>query len=108
MSILLALAAAPARSPTDFEAVVALFTGLALLVGVFASALAAFAAVLLPALALLAPFYLLPTIIAWMRRHRHPIQILLLNLFLGWTIVGWVIAMLWAALGRRLTSDKVG
>lgn len=40
--------------------------------------------------------YLVPTIIA--QRYRHPKQpaILMLNMALGWTIVGWVVAFIWA------------
>ncbi len=40
--------------------------------------------------------YLVPSIIA--QRYQHPKQpaILMLNVALGWTIVGWVIALIWA------------
>jgi hypothetical protein len=40
--------------------------------------------------------YLVPSIIA--QRCQHPKQpaILMLNVALGWTIVGWVIALIWA------------
>ena len=40
--------------------------------------------------------YLVPSMIA--QRYQHPKQpaILMLNVALGWTIVGWVIALLWA------------
>ena len=40
--------------------------------------------------------YLVPSIIA--QRYQHPKQpaILMLNMALGWTIVGWVIALIWA------------
>lgn len=45
--------------------------------------------------------YLAPTIVA--QRYRHPKQpaILMLNIVLGWTIVGWVVALIWALNGRR-------
>jgi hypothetical protein len=48
---------------------------------------------------LLIPFgalHFLPTIIAGLRRGRSVLGIFLLNLFLGWTIIGWVIALIWA------------
>ncbi len=51
--------------------------------------------------ALLAVVYTLPTIIADYRHDRHEIAIGILNLFGGWTIVGWVIALVWSL------SDKV-
>lgn len=41
------------------------------------------------------PLYLLPTIIALMRRNRIA-ETLVINLFLGWTLVGWVFAMVMA------------
>ena len=48
---------------------------------------------------LLLPFgalHFLPTIIAALRNGRSVIPIFLLNLFLGWTVIGWVIALIWA------------
>lgn len=41
--------------------------------------------------------YFLPAIIALARNKRDTTSILLLNLFLGWTAIGWVIALVWAA-----------
>ena len=42
-------------------------------------------------------FYFLPTIIAFARSKRDAMSIFLLNLFLGWTLIGWVVALVWAA-----------
>jgi len=42
-------------------------------------------------------FYFLPTIIALLRRHRNALAIFLLNFFLGWTFIGWVVALVWSA-----------
>jgi hypothetical protein len=47
-------------------------------------------------LALSAVIYLSPSIIAVHRDHRHAVAILVFNLFLGWTFLGWVIALVWA------------
>ena len=41
--------------------------------------------------------YFLPSIIAFARNKRDTTAILLLNLFLGWSVIGWVIALVWAA-----------
>lgn len=41
--------------------------------------------------------YLAPTIWACRAQRRNIIAILLLNLLLGWTFVGWVVALVWAA-----------
>lgn len=40
--------------------------------------------------------YLLPTMIAVLRRHPYRESIAVLNIFLGWTLLGWVGAMVWA------------
>jgi Superinfection immunity protein len=40
--------------------------------------------------------YFLPTILAFARNKRDTAAILLLNLLLGWTMIGWVIALVWA------------
>ncbi len=40
--------------------------------------------------------YFLPSIIALVRSKRDITAILLLNLFLGWTFIGWVVALVWA------------
>ena len=40
--------------------------------------------------------YLLPTGIAVGRKRSNTGAICVLNLFLGWTLIGWVIALIWA------------
>jgi hypothetical protein len=40
--------------------------------------------------------YLLPAIVALSREHPLKILILALNVFLGWTAVGWAAALVWA------------
>jgi hypothetical protein len=40
--------------------------------------------------------YFLPSIIALARSKRDITAIVLLNLFLGWTMIGWVVALVWA------------
>jgi len=41
--------------------------------------------------------YFLPSIIALARSKRDLLAIFLLNLFLGWSVIGWIVALLWAA-----------
>ena len=45
--------------------------------------------------------YFLPSIIALARNKRDTLAIFLLNLFLGWSVIGWIVALVWAA-----THDK--
>lgn len=40
--------------------------------------------------------YMLPTIEAKLRGHTNIASIALVNLFLGWTLLGWVVALVWA------------
>ena len=40
--------------------------------------------------------YFLPAIIAFARSKRDSGAILVLNLLLGWTAIGWIIALVWA------------
>ena len=40
--------------------------------------------------------YFLPSIIALARSKRDITAILLLNVFLGWTMIGWIVALIWA------------
>lgn len=46
--------------------------------------------------------YFLPSIIALVRSKRDILAIFLLNLFLGWSVIGWIVALVWA-----LKSDVV-
>ena len=41
--------------------------------------------------------YFFPWIVAIVRRHHQSASICLLNLFLGWTILGWIAALIWSA-----------
>jgi Superinfection immunity protein len=40
--------------------------------------------------------YFLPSILALARSKRDLLGIVLLNFFLGWTMIGWVVALVWA------------
>jgi uncharacterized integral membrane protein len=40
--------------------------------------------------------YFAPTINAWTRHHRNTTAITVLNIFLGWTFIGWVVALVWS------------
>jgi hypothetical protein len=41
--------------------------------------------------------YFLPSIIALARSKRDLLAIFLLNLFLGWSVIGWIVTLVWAA-----------
>jgi hypothetical protein len=42
------------------------------------------------------PLYFIPTIIAKARKNPNTLGIFMLNLFLGWTFLGWIGALIWA------------
>jgi len=54
----------------------------------------------------LAPLYFLPFIVALVRGKRNSLAILLLNLLLGWTLIGWVGALVWAVLVESPTPTE--
>ena len=44
--------------------------------------------------------YFIPTIVAVCREHSQAAPIIIVNLFLGWTLIGWVVALAWAAMNE--------
>ena len=49
--------------------------------------------------------YLLPAFVAAGRRHRNAGAIFALNLFLGWTLLGWVLALVWGMTANTKPAD---
>ena len=49
-------------------------------------------------------FYFFPIIEAAIRKHPDRLSIFLVNLFLGWTLLGWVFAFAWACKNQRPVS----
>jgi hypothetical protein len=47
------------------------------------------------------PSYFFPTLLACLRRHPSVLGIFFLNLLLGWTVVGWIVVVVCAALSYR-------
>ncbi|WP_255535671.1 superinfection immunity protein [Polynucleobacter sp. es-GGE-1] len=45
---------------------------------------------------LLSLFYFLPFAIAFNKRRANTGAIFALNLFLGWSLIGWVVSLVWA------------
>lgn len=40
--------------------------------------------------------YFLPTAIAYRRNHANFAPIFLTNIFFGWSVLGWIIALIWS------------
>ena len=45
--------------------------------------------------------YFVPTIIALARHDKNAVGIILLNIFAGWTFLGWVGALVWSVVDQR-------
>lgn len=57
-------------------------------------------------LAVVIPIYFLPTIVASHRRLARKRTIGWLNLFLGWTTVGWIVLLIIASLSEPASSGS--
>ena len=57
-------------------------------------------------LIIIAILYFVPTVIALLRRHRT-MQVLLVNLFFGWSVIGWIIALIMAFGSDKATNVTV-
>lgn len=40
--------------------------------------------------------YFIPVVIAYVRKHKDILPIALLTIFIGWTFLGWLAALLWS------------
>ena len=47
-------------------------------------------------LVVIAFLYFIPSVVAAMRHHHQTGPIVALNLLLGWTLLGWVAALVWS------------
>ena len=56
-------------------------------------------------LLLIVAIYMLPTLVAYARDipQRHIITVL--NIILGWTLIGWVVCFLWALLAETQADE---
>jgi len=50
-------------------------------------------------------FYFLPAIIAAVRRVRNLGSVIVVNVFLGWTVIGWIVAL---AMAFRTRDPRPG
>jgi len=54
---------------------------------------------------LIAVLYFLPLWVAASRRCKAGAGIGVVNIFLGWTFIGWVVALAWAACGEQKPKE---
>lgn len=51
--------------------------------------------------------YFLPIMIAANRKHHNVASIAVVNVFLGWTLLGWVISLAWACSQVKTISQAI-
>jgi hypothetical protein len=57
--------------------------------------------IFLQAAVLLVLVYFVPAVVGWWRHVRHLGSVVVINVFLGWTIIGWVVALAMAVRSRE-------
>jgi heme/copper-type cytochrome/quinol oxidase subunit 2 len=65
--------------------------------------------VLIAFLVISALVYIIPALIALLKRRPKRITIMLINILLGWTVIGWIVAFIWSLKGskkKRKSSKK--
>ena len=45
--------------------------------------------------------YFIPTIVAFVSQQENRVAIMVLDILLGWTLVGWVVSLVWAVKKNR-------
>jgi hypothetical protein len=58
-------------------------------------------------LAFVGALYFLPSIVAKSRQHQQSLAVFILNLFLGWTCLGWILSLVWACTAVTQPLPKV-
>lgn len=58
-------------------------------------------------LALMFMAYWLPSLLAFHRRHKNRIAILAINFFFGWTVVAWIVTLIWACTNNTERRNAV-
>jgi hypothetical protein len=56
---------------------------------------------------ILAAVYFIPTIVAVTRSHHQKGAIIVINVFLGWSLIGWVIALAMACSAVKLSEEAL-
>jgi hypothetical protein len=50
--------------------------------------------------------YFIPALVAEVRKHHNSMAIGLLNFLLGWTVLGWIAALIWASTEVRSKEQR--
>lgn len=52
-------------------------------------------------------WYMMPTIVAFIKKSPSKFRIMAANIFLGWSGLGWLFLMCWATFGERLFESSI-
>lgn len=61
-------------------------------------------------LVLLIGLYFLPVIIAYRKNHQAIVGIIIVNIIVGWTLIGWIVCLIWSYSGSKkevLSNEKI-
>lgn len=50
--------------------------------------------------------YFVPSLVAELRHHHNAMAILVANIFFGWTVIGWIICLIWAVTAVRWPVER--
>jgi len=59
-------------------------------------------------LLLISILYFLPFLTAFMRYHQNSLPIFIVNVFFGWTLIGWISALIWATTDNVNANRNIG
>ncbi|MDR6158788.1 hypothetical protein QF023_002304 [Chryseobacterium sp. SLBN-27] len=62
---------------------------------------------LLILLLILLPLYFLPTFVAYAKKNSNAEAIFTINLLLGWSLIGWLAALVWALLNKQSNISNI-
>ena len=49
--------------------------------------------------------YFIPAYVVWWRQKKAKWLIFLVNLFLGWTVIGWIGSLVWAVIPDSISTE---
>lgn len=49
--------------------------------------------------------YFIPAYVGWWRKKKARWVIFLVNLFLGWTVIGWIGSLVWAVIPDSISTE---
>lgn len=65
---------------------------------------AGFDVVLVAGFVFCAIIYMAPAVMAWSLRSKGLLWLTAVNILLGWTVIGWIVALVWAMAGAKDSS----